>query len=202
MSTPRRRRRPAAEAREAILAAAEELLCSEGPSGVRLQRVAKAVGVSHPAILHHFGSADGLMEALHHRVSRAIRDDLMGLLTPAEDAAERRRATHAALTRLADPSKGRMLAWLVATGRDPFPPIEEQGLSSIAESLDSAIGGAPGGIDQARRVVLLAVLASMGDALVGSEVRARLGGSDEARDPDTFRAWLLELVGRELRRAE
>ena len=60
------RRRPE-DARALILDAAEKSMAAHGPAGIRLQDVAKAAGVSHPTILHHFGSREGLVRALNLR---------------------------------------------------------------------------------------------------------------------------------------
>ena len=57
-----RTRRTADEARRLILDAAERQLAEVGPAGLRLQEVAKEVGVSHPTVLHHFGSREELVE--------------------------------------------------------------------------------------------------------------------------------------------
>ncbi len=58
------RRRNLAETRGAILDAAERRLIDGGPDAVRLEKIAADAGVSHPAILHHFGSREGLVEAI------------------------------------------------------------------------------------------------------------------------------------------
>ena len=76
-----RRRRTAEEARTAILDAAERRLVASGPASIRLQEVAADVGVSHPTVLHHFGSREALVEAvvvraldsLHARLLEAVR---------------------------------------------------------------------------------------------------------------------------------
>ena len=62
-----------------------------------------------------------------------IREELLGLLDAAEDRDARLRALDTAAARLADPSKGRLLAWVLA--RDPFPAEDDQGLARIAEQL-------------------------------------------------------------------
>jgi AcrR family transcriptional regulator len=72
-----RRRRDAAAAREAILDAAEKQLVVTGPSGIRLQEVAKEAGVSHPTVLHHFGSREALVKAVCTRSVHAIHVGLV-----------------------------------------------------------------------------------------------------------------------------
>src|SRR5579863_2646522 len=59
-----RRRRSAPETRNAILEAAQRRLLGGGPEAIRLQEIAADAGISHPAILHHFGSREGLVEAM------------------------------------------------------------------------------------------------------------------------------------------
>src|SRR5450432_3158548 len=67
-----RRRRTSDEARAAILDAAERRLVSSGPAGIRLQEVAADVGVSHPTVLHHFGSREALVREVCERRFAAI----------------------------------------------------------------------------------------------------------------------------------
>lgn len=62
-----RRRRSSEEARTAILDAAERALRDVGPAGIRLQDVARQAGMSHPTVLHHFGSREGLLDAVVQR---------------------------------------------------------------------------------------------------------------------------------------
>ena len=60
-NSARRRRFPAAQARARILAAAERKLAEVGPEQLRLTDLAAELGVSHQAILHHFGSREELV---------------------------------------------------------------------------------------------------------------------------------------------
>ena len=66
-SKNKRIRRTPEEARRLILEAAEAGMAASGPAGLRLETVAKAAGVSHPTILHHFESREGLILALNRR---------------------------------------------------------------------------------------------------------------------------------------
>ena len=73
---PRRRPRQSAEQTQAeILDAAGRRLAEGGPDALRLQDIARDVGISHPTILHHFGSRDGLMEALERRATSALTEE-------------------------------------------------------------------------------------------------------------------------------
>jgi AcrR family transcriptional regulator len=180
-----RRRRTPEQAREEILDAAEALLRVEGPDALKIARVARQAGMSHPGLLHHFPSAGALAEGLHQRVSRSIRQDLVALL---ETEGDRSEALERVAAQLADPAKGRLLAWVLASGRDPFPPSDEQGLADVAGRL-AAPGADP---DVVAHKVALVVLAMLGDSLMGAAVRQRLGLADDAAG--TFRAWVLDVV--------
>jgi AcrR family transcriptional regulator len=78
-----KKRRTAEEARDAILDAAEARLVAAGPAGIRLQEVASEAGLSHPTVLHHFGSREGLVEAV---VARALDSLQAGLLAAVSGA--------------------------------------------------------------------------------------------------------------------
>ncbi len=82
---PKRIRRSAEEARRLILDAAEERLATQGPEGIRLQDIARDVGISHPAILHHFESREGLVKALINRTSEQLRDKMLAALKSGDD---------------------------------------------------------------------------------------------------------------------
>ena len=65
-------RRSAEEARAVILDAAETHLRARGPDGLRLKDLADEIGISHPAILHHFGSRTALVQAVMQRMTESI----------------------------------------------------------------------------------------------------------------------------------
>jgi AcrR family transcriptional regulator len=79
--SPPRKRRTAEDARTAILDAAERHLVASGPAGIRLQEVAADVGVSHPTVLHHFGSREALVEAVVGRALDSLHAGLLGAVS-------------------------------------------------------------------------------------------------------------------------
>lgn len=186
-----RRRRTPTEAREHILNVAEALVVEEGPDALRVARVAEMAGVSHPTVLHHFGSVANLLSSLHHRVARHVRDELVMALEGQDDTGDRLDAIGQTLARISDPRMGRLIAWLVASGREPFPPEEEQGLATV---VDRIVGDDPLAREALTPVVLLIVLACYGDAMVGDAVRRRLGvpGGQEGRD--ALQAWVVQQI--------
>lgn len=54
--------------REAVLAAAERLFAEQGFAKTSLRDISCASGVSHPLIHHHFGSKEGLCQAVKRRL--------------------------------------------------------------------------------------------------------------------------------------
>src|SRR5215472_3681904 len=75
MAEPRIRH-SADEAKQLILDAAEKRFRCGGVSAVRVQVVARDVGLTDAAIHHHFGSRNGLLTALLRRAGRSVRAEL------------------------------------------------------------------------------------------------------------------------------
>src|SRR5260370_5308740 len=85
MAEPARRvRRTPEEAKRLILETAQALIARTGPQGLRLQDIATAAGISHPLILHHFGSRAGLVRALNREAAAELKDRLVASLTQPE----------------------------------------------------------------------------------------------------------------------
>lgn len=105
-------RRTAEEARLRILDAAEARLRDGGPEAIRLQEIAADVGISHPTILHHFESRDGLTKALGLRITERLVADLVTALSgePATEASAEELIEHVFTTMGAN-GTARLLAW-------------------------------------------------------------------------------------------
>ena len=69
-------RRSPDEAKRAILTAAEELLVSHGVAAVSVRGVAEQVGMTDAGVHHHFGSREGLLEALLRHGGKRLRREL------------------------------------------------------------------------------------------------------------------------------
>src|SRR6202166_2356399 len=80
----KRSRRTPEEARRLILDAAQAAIARTGPQGLRLQDIAAEAGISHPLILHHFGSRAGLVRALTREAAAELRDRLVQSMTQPE----------------------------------------------------------------------------------------------------------------------
>ena len=174
--------------RTEILDAAEELLLGAGPKSLTLRKIAERVGVSHPALLYYFNGLGELLEALRQRSARTLRGALLHRLEGVGDPAGQAGSLQEALDQLSDPKQGILLAWLIAEGRLPFPPVEERGLKAVVDQLAEVTEHDRAALEDAVEFV---VLASIGEALVGGAVRARL---DRTADETAFSQRLMRWV--------
>ncbi len=181
-----RRRRPAAQTRAEILAIAQDQLRRGGPASIRLDDVAAQIGISRQAILHHFGSREGLMRAVVEGAWTDLFRDLASLAADPSLGAD-------GFVDLVDDvvrerGNARLGAWLL---------LSEQGLpesifqGALADLPDALLPDAPG---DARQRVLLLGAALFGDALFGERLRQALGIGDDEAQRLAFRRWLAQLL--------
>jgi len=197
----RRRRRTAEEARQRILEAAQKRLVEAGPEGLRLQELAADLGISHPAILHHFGSREGLLAALATHGVQGLNAELAGRIR--RGAVDLEQILDRTAELLSDGGQARLLAWLALSNR-PEPGERPHVLADLAALAHEARRGrlkaegrrAPPFEDTAFTILLVG-LALFGDALVGDLMRESVGveGPGGSR---RFRGWLADLLGAHL----
>lgn len=193
---PPRRRRTAEEARAAILDAAERRLVASGAGGIRLQEVAAEVGVSHPTVLHHFGSREALVEAVVERALDSLQGDLMKALGGAPESegevASLLDRIHDALT---SRGQGRALLWLALAGH--VPRQEDLRLRELAEALHGLRAvhaeerDAP--FEDTQFVVALVASALIAQSVIGPNL-LRGAGVGDAKAGQRFRAWMARLL--------
>jgi AcrR family transcriptional regulator len=199
--TATRRRRSAATTRNAILEAAERRLLVGGPEAILLQEIAADAGISHPAILHHFGSREGLVEAMVLRGigklqaqflegwPSAKEPDIEGVLERFYEVASRR-------------GVARMLAWLILSGESGrtmtpgvFKPAAERmhaGRVRRAQKEGRRTPELEGTLFAATHLFILV----LGDSLFGPSVRRAVGLSSGAESTRRYRRWLSKVVER------
>jgi AcrR family transcriptional regulator len=193
-------RRSAEAAREAILDAAERLLQEVGPDGIRLQAVAARIGVSHPALLHHFGSREALVEAVVDRAVARLEEDLLAVLSAPGDPDPVDLLARVSAT-LADRGHARLVAWLTLSGRASSSERSRANWARIVAATHQArLALVPGLRDRpqdeleedTRFTVLLSAFALFGEALAGDVHYESAGVDAEARW--RFRGWLGALL--------
>jgi len=193
----KRVRRSPDEARRLILDAARAAIARTGPEGLRLHEIAAAAGVSHPLILHHFGSRAGLVRALTREATAELRDKLVAAMTECDYSIEEQ------LDRVFDAFRNGLaqrLAWLSTVDPDGDEGGSTMIQREIADHLHARrVAAAPPGATVAREesqlLVHLIATAALGDAIYGVQFR-RSAGLEEGPETDRrFRAWLAALVG-------
>ncbi len=198
-SPARRRRRPVETARAEILDAAERLLAEGGPEAIRLKEIAAAVGLSHPTVLHHFGSRQELVEALVERAMRVLTNDLTEALRAPDVVASGPEILERVFHTLGDAGHARLLVWRVLAGwTRPEGATEGKLLRQIIDVVherrrDLQRGDPePDPIDTAF-TILLAAFATVGEAVLGPLLLPEAAGKSRTIGP-RYRRWLADRV--------
>jgi AcrR family transcriptional regulator len=185
----KRIRRSPEDAKRLILDAAEAAMGADGPAGLRLQDVAKAAGVSHPTILHHFGNREGLIQALNARALEDLKKVVVGAMG---SGPEGMRATFKAYR----DGLAQRVVWLMqagvpaATGTGAFDAIVN---ALHAERIKHAKPGSVPDIEDTRMVAHLSAVTAFGDALMGTRLRQAYAPKDKTAG-DRFEKWFGELI--------
>jgi AcrR family transcriptional regulator len=198
-----RTRRSAEQAQRAILEAAEKRLREGGPEAVRLQDLARDLGVSHPAILHHFGSREGLMRALAEHVVARLETELLAGLRSAASETTVLELIEGVFESLGEAGQARLLAWRALAGGDPprsgAGPTLLGALADLEHERRHALAREHGRPAPPREdsefVVWLAAAAMLGDGVAGPVFDRSFGRGPEAPEARRrFRAWLARLL--------
>jgi AcrR family transcriptional regulator len=192
----KRLRRTPEEARRLILDAAQALIAKTGPEGLRLQDIAAAAGVSHPLILHHFGSREGLIRALTQGAVAELRDKLVVAMAAGEHSIEEQ------IDRVFDSFRdglAQRLAWLATVDPCVAAGDTQMVMRDIADQLHAQrVATAPPGTVTARSdtdwLIHLVATAAFGDALVGPRLRRSAGLPATSETDPSFRLWLAALL--------
>lgn len=191
-----------AEARERILAAAEKALVAHGPDGVRIAELARALGVTHPAILHHFKSREALVEAVVARALERRYQHVVERLSVASDPTDTaRNLIDAAFDNFERESTSRVLAWLALAERPPAAPAGSlREVTAAVEELRKALSGgeAPSTPAASAYAVHLGALVLLAEPLFGPFLWAAQGGRSSRARSRAFRAWFAEVLTRAL----
>jgi len=191
----RSRRRPE-EARRLILDSARELIARAGPEGLRLQEIAAAAGISHPLILHHFGSREGLVRALTQEAAAELRDKLIASMGSPDYSLEQQldRVFEAFQDGLAQ-----RLAWLATIDPEGGAAGTAMIMRDIADQVHARrVAASPGDLAPERAdteaLIHLIAVAAFGDAIFGPRLRRSAGLPATRQGERRFRAWLAALI--------
>ena len=183
------------QAQAAILDAAEKIVVEVGPAGLRISAVAKQAGMAHPNIIHHFGSRDGLLEALAERVGSAATERITSAISKALIAPPEQRL--AAMTHVLDTAypgdQGKVAVWLHLSGAKSSLKQNMQRIVELAHQLRQLIDD-DADYANTNRLVMLVTLALVGEVVSGHSIKGALGFGDDDNNRAHFRQWLAELL--------
>jgi AcrR family transcriptional regulator len=178
------RRSPEA-ARENILAAAEALLVEHGPQAIKLADVAKAAGVVHANVIHHFGSIAGVETALMERMIRQLADKI--IVGFDEQGAGLGFGARALFDAFEARGAARLAAWLELTGQGRRMTLVRQVVDEVVQTrLARDIGVER---DTVVDFILLNIILAVGVGLFGPTLSELLG-----RPPQRARELALEMI--------
>ncbi len=172
-----RKRLSPAESRAAALQAAQDLLIEHGPQAVTLKAVGARIGRTHANLLHHFGSAEGLQQALIARmatyITSTIRDAVLSNRALAGDAEpDPRSIVDLVFDAFDSGGAGALASWMILSGnRDALDPI----LSAVHDLVDELAEGVSPTERPIQEETLHLVLLALGDALLGRSMAQALG---------------------------
>ncbi len=181
---PTRRRRTPPEAKAQALECARRLLIERGPKSVTLHAIATEIGVTHGALIHHFGSAARLQSAL---MGALVKDLAEALGTAVQRIRSDESATRSVVDIVFDAfdegGAGQLAAWIALSNRyEHLEPVREA-VTGLVAALDDKVRAAadppPRHIPSA---LLFITLCAFGDAIIGGPLRDMLG-----RDRDSVR---------------
>jgi len=167
----------------------------DGPAGLRLKEVARAAGVSHPTILHHFGSREGLIQALTLKTIEHLKAVLLRVMSAGPSSSEEVIASTFAAYR--DGLALRMV-WLMQSQK-PMGAVGLPAFDELVEALHALrlrMAGTDAGLDIAdtRAIVHLTTITAFGDAILGKRLRRAPDAAKEIAQRQWFENWFGEVL--------
>lgn len=191
----RKTHRSSEHAKQAILDAAEAMMITVGPAGLRISAVAKSAGMAHPNIIHHFGSRDGLINAIAERVGVRATERITKAITEATKAKPEDRVK--AMTHVLDVAyagdQGKAAVWLHMSGAESSFKDNMESIVELSHSLRKSIDP-NANLDNTERLVMLVTLALVGEVVSGDGVKDALGFNSNSGSRAHFRQWLAEIL--------
>lgn len=168
--------------------------------GLRLDPIADELGVSRQAILHHFGTRDGLIATVVQRALEDLQTELAEALAGLTDRqADSAKVIERSFEVIVDGGYGRLLGWLALEHGDHTKMLLEVGERPLAilAGLSHAVRERDVGASDPRDTlftVVLSVYAILGSAVFERGVFRAAGLDEDPKARDDFRAWLTRLL--------
>jgi AcrR family transcriptional regulator len=175
-----RRRMTPEQSRDVALEAARALLIESGPQAVTLKAVASRIGRTHANLLHHFGSAEGLQQALIERMGQGITTTIRAAVLRARSGDQGPdEVVNLTFDAFDTGGAGALASWMILSGN-------ENALDPILTAIHDLVDELAEGHDDEHPIheeTLQLVLMALGDALLGAPMARALGlPRDKARD--------------------
>ena len=192
-------RRSAEDARRAILDAAERRLVGGGPQAVRVQLVARDVGMTDAAVHYHFGNRRGLLEALLRNAGRRLRNEL----TEAVAACAAGSLDIGALVRRVQETYdtrqyARLTAWMSLAGWRPrgagMLRAHAEAIHNARRKRAAALRRPAPKAEDTLFVMVLLNLVVWAEALIGDSSRRMVGLPADRATAERFRDWFTTLL--------
>ncbi len=170
-----RRRLSQEESRAHALQAARALLIDSGPQSVTLKAVATRIGRTHANLLHHFGSAVGLQQALAGYLAEQVCGSIARAVEASRAGVGRPRdVVDLTFDAFGREGGGALASWMLLSGNeDALDPILETIHTLVDELHPGEVGRAEG--RTMHEATLTLVLLALGDALMGERLSESLG---------------------------
>ena len=189
MNVNKRQRRTPEEARTLLLDTAEVRLAELGLEGLNVAGVAKAAGMSHATLLHHFGSSAGMRRALVERMSERFISDA---LTAFDNQGDVDAVVRALFRAFAEGGHAKLLAWRAVEDNPQLQATPERRERFEALLRASAQQSPDADLEEARNVATLVIAAAIGLGVGGKPLLALTGMSEAQRA--AFPDWLAGLI--------
>ena len=166
---------------------------------MRVQVIARDIGVTDAAVHYHFGSREGLLQALLRRAGRRLRDEIAEVIERWEPESLDIGELGELLRRLySERGYARLTAWLRLAGWSPSgagmlrPQAEELHRLRADAALD---GQPPPDLDDTLFSLVLLNMVLWSEPLIGEAALRMFGLPGDESTARAFRRWLAELVG-------
>lgn len=193
----RQRRRPE-EARALILEAARKVIGELGPDRAGLKQVAESAGVSHGLVTHYFGTFDNLVEAVFAEHALELNKSIAAEIARLDSSPDG--IVEFVLSKLSDPSFGRLIVWALLSGRidrDDFFPLRQQGPRALANAIEARIrarGDAMPPREEIESLLILISCVGIGYSLGRSLYWGGLGHRPNQERDKAFRRFVADLI--------
>lgn len=186
------------QARNAILDAAERMIVEVGPAGLRISAVARRASMAHPNIIHHFGSREGLINAVAERVGQRATERITTAISQAMQVASSDKETLIqAMTKVLDTAyhgdEGRAAVWLHLSGAKSSLKANMDQIVHLSHQLRQSIDPDVE-LENTNRLVMLVTMALIGEVVSGGAIKEALGFSKKAAQRANFSRWLAEFL--------